>query len=337
MDIEKAFDKLYPVEDKINGTPKDLIAGELDDRGYWSQGRDFVECHNYFYLYACPMCGTEYLVPVKCGFRFCNNCGDVKLNRYSNRLSALFEEKTRLIKSNPVYKDFRVRRLEMGLPPVDQFNVEVFKDLRYYFNVFRDEYLNEQCGDFGGGVYGLEVKFSRKGDVYTRCNGESYVIPETGFNFHVHAVVVSKYLPNKPNGPVLSWMWQKATGGRAKRAWVDEAKSWRHGLFETLKYCFKPPTLREPEYYVDFYEDTKKLRLYASFGSFHGVKLPEKEKGRYGCRFDGAVLEKDSLSIIRNEAIEKEASRVIPKHFLDAYMGGSKGVLRPVVVRGDAS
>ena len=44
----------------------------------------------------------------------------------------------------------------------------------------------------------MEVKFSRPGDVYVRSSGESYVIEhEPGFNYHIHAVVLSRFLDNK--------------------------------------------------------------------------------------------------------------------------------------------
>jgi hypothetical protein len=337
VDIEKAFDAAYPVEDDIYGVSKHLISQELEDRGYWHEARKFLDCHRYFFVYACPTCATEYLIPLNCRFRFCNACGEVEINKLAFKYARVFSEKIEHIKTDPAYKYFSVKRLEMGLPPIEWLGIERFDDLREYFKKLRKIYLDKRFGDFGGGVYGLEVKFSRKGDIYQRCNGEMYVIPKTGFNFHLHAIVVSDYLPNKNPKPIFSWMWKKATGGLAKRAYVDEAKSWRNGFFETVKYVFKAPTLRTPENYVDFYEDTKRLHLHASFGSFHGVKLPKREKGRYGCRFDGAVLEKDSLSITRNEAIEKESNRIIPRQYLDAYTGGSKGVLRPVVLRGGAS
>jgi len=220
----------------------------------------------------------------------------------------------------------------MGLPPIDWFNVGLFDDLRGCWNSLRKVYLNDKLGEFGG-VYGLEVKFSRKGEIYTRCNGESYVIPETGFNFHIHAVVLSEFLPQK----VLSKLWSGATGGRAKYVYVDEARFWRNGLFETVKYGFKPPTLRKPEFYVDFYEETKHLRLYAPFGCFQGVKMPSGEgKGRYSCRFDGAVLVKDDAPIHRGEVVDLEFYRVHANRFIDAYFDGPKGVLTPDIIRGNA-
>ena len=331
--VEEVFEKTYPTEANVYDVPKDLIADKLEERGYWHEACRFVDCHNVFFVYTCSCCGFQYPMPLKCNFRFCNNCGDVRFNIYASRLSSVFESKLAEKKNDPQLRGFRFRRLEMGLPPVDWFNVEVFNELRGYFNKFRKGYLNERMGDFGCGLYGLEVKYSRPGDWYQRANGEIYVIEQEGFNFHLHAIVLSKFLDNK-RGYQVSKAWEKATGGKAKIAYVDEARSWRNGLFETLKYCFKPPTLRKPEYYVDFYEETKGMRLYNTFGSLRGVKLPGKKKGRYGCRFDGSALEKDDLSITRDDALEIIKSRVIPKTSLDAYRR-IQGIVKPVVLRGD--
>jgi hypothetical protein len=321
ISTESLFEETFPFEDNIYGVSRWSIADELRYKGYLDIADRFESCHKVFFLYECPKCGFPYPLPLRCDTRFCDRCGTAKYNRYSNRLSGVFEEALLEVLKNPkLAKQYAFRRLEMGLPRTLEFGREWFDDLRECFKAFRKNYLDEKCGDVGGGFYGLEVKYANPGDVYVNSRGESYVVKEAGFNFHVHAIVLSKFIPQK----VLSIQWAKATGYRACYAWVDLAKSWRAGLFETLKYQFKPPTLKKAEYYADLYEETKGMRLYSKFGVFQGYKMEDRKKVRMGCHFDGETLYRDEHSVTRAEAKEIYLNRAVPKGFLDSYVESDK-------------
>jgi hypothetical protein len=155
-------------------------------------------------------------------------------------------------------------------------------------------------GEHGGSVEAIESKFRNKGDLYWEKGKRlPYVIKEDSWNIHMHILLFGKYVPQAE----LEKLWNKITRKLFMEThayylkdvfyvYIDEADDANNGLFETLKYMYKPPTLKTAENYALYYDMTKGLILTTNRGSFRGASLSMKRGGRKPyCGVCGSELE----------------------------------------------
>ena len=336
LNIDEAFTNAYPEQhDLIYNVSRESIASEIETRGFYRDADRFMDCHNEFFVLSCPDCGFQYPLPLRCESRLCPTCGKKRLNNMINRFMSFLPS----LENLPDTKGHRLRRFEMGLPriSVDDYSPTVYEYIRGCFNRmwrFKD-FRSKFDKDIGGLCYAIETKFSRKGDVYFRENGDFKVIKSDGFNVHIHGFAFSKFI-NQKYAKELSRLWSKATDGRAKYAYIDLSRKHASAVGESLKYMFKPPVLGSAYNYGLYHEYTKSLRLFATKGSFRSVSLskkPVKKRVHMGCFFDGTRLNSLDSNLGRDEALDIVLNRRVPSRFLDSYMSSSgNGLIVPVVI-----
>ena len=335
--LSSQFDDVFPEQhDLIYNVSRESIASEIESRGFFGDASVFMGCHSDFFVLYCPDCGFQYPVPVRCNFRLCPTCGGKRLNDMINRFVSFLPS----LEGLPGSKGHRLRRFVMGLPriSVDDYSPDVYDDIRGCFNRlwrFKD-FRSKFAPDVGGLCYAIETKFSKQGNIYFRQNGDFYVVPEDGFNVHIHGFAFSKFI-NQKYSRELSRLWSRATDGRANNVYIDLSRKHASAIGESLKYMFKPPVLGSAFNYGLYHEYTKGVRLFATKGSFRGVSLSKKpltkDKVRLSCHFDGTHLSGIGSAIGRDEALNIVLNRKVPSRFLDSYMkSSSKGLIVPVVV-----
>ena len=185
--LTSQFNDVYPEQhDLIYNVSRESIASEIETRGFFRDANRFRDCHTEFFVMYCPDCGFQYPVPFRCEFRLCPTCGKKRLNDMINRFMSFLPS----LENLPDTKDYRLRRFEMGLPriSVEDYSPDVYEDIRSCFNrLWRfNDVRSKFAPDVGGLCYAIETKFSKKGEIYFRQNGEHYVIPNDGFLIHIH-------------------------------------------------------------------------------------------------------------------------------------------------------
>ena len=334
--LTSQFDDVYPEQhDLIYTISRESIASEFESRGLYTDAKSFMDCHTEFFVLYCPDCGFHYPVPLRCDFRLCPTCGRKRLNDMVNRFSEFLPS----LENTEGSKGYRIRRFELGFPKVssDDYSPEIYGKIRGCFNRmwnfqgFRSKFKK----DVGGLCYAIETKYSKRGDMYFRRNGECYVIPEDGFNIHIHGFAFCGYIQQRHNHE-FSNLWSKATDGRADYAYIDLCRSIGGAVGETLKYMFKPPVLGSAFNYGRYHEYTKAIRLFGSKGSFRKISLakkkPVKDKVHFGCFFDGSRLTSMDSNVGRDEALDIVLNRRVPSRFIDSYLKSSgNGLIVPVV------
>ena len=335
LNIDEAFTTAYPEqEDIILGVDRLDIVHELEDRGFYKDADSYLDCHNFFYLMSCPDCGFSYPLPIRCHNRLCPTCGKHRINQVINR----FQDFIPKLMENPEAKNHKLRRFEVGFPriPADEYSSDVYHEIRRCFNRMWNlkDFRSKFTPGIGGLGYAIETKFSKKGDLYFRKNGQFYIVPEDGFNIHIHGFAFCDYIDQK-NRHEFSNLWSRATDGRATYGYIDLARRLGGAIGETIKYMFKPPSLHTPSNYGDYYENTRGIRLFATKGSFRKVSISKKnnkeDRGHYGCFFDKSRLQMDRSTISRSKAQKIAVSQKTPMRFLDRFFQNDR-LIQPVII-----
>ena len=309
------FESIFPEQTPdIYGVDRSFVVDALrnEDLSNWAGWLN--SCRLKFYNRSCPHCGNVYPAQFKCKLRICPDCGNGVLGVNMVELVPKIEE---IIKDAP--KGYRLRRMEMGLRPFRELEKKGIDELRDSWNrLRRSKLFSKACnGGIGGGLYSIESKFRFAGDSYVRSkdSSDSKRIDYDGWNIHIHALVFSKFIRQSH----LSKAWFNATRGNAFIVHIDEADTAGKGLYEAVKYCFKPMSLKTPENYAKFLKVWKGKPRYHTFGSFRGLGR-DKRKGKYVCPLDGKELLLESMSD-RYEAEEHFNSFEVPKNRLGIYSG----------------
>jgi hypothetical protein len=274
---------LKPIKQKdFPNTTRREVCRELIHRGFVNQADAMETCGQYFKYISCPGCGARYAFPLRCKMKLCPNCGESQIYILKQRFKPVFNELEELM------GDYRFRRIGLSIRPVDydHYSAYPYKLMgQATTNLFRSKLVKDAFGEHGGGIWAIETKQRRKGQTYRkRKTGEiSDPTPRDSFYIHVHGMIFSKYISKGK----LSHTWRgvtkrlhKKTGSSLLKGLykvdIDEAEVVYNGLFETVKYVTKPPSMKSAEDYAKYYETTKNMRLLRTLGSFRGPRLGVK-------------------------------------------------------------
>ena len=309
MDIEK----LFPRQSRdVYGVPRDEISIALDTYGMYRQAEWFSNCHEVFNVRYCPVCHNPYVTQFKCRLRICPDCGGSQLHQYiehtKQKIEALLEKAPR---------GYRLRRVVLTLPPRDDLTVQAINDIRTCFNSLRRSKLFKEKVNhgYGGGLYSIETKFRKAGDVYIneKHPNRIKVVESDSWNVHMHLLILSKYIKQKD----LAKAWFKASKGRSYIVFIDEADTSGQGIYEAVKYCFKPHNLKTAENYAKYMLVWKGRRRWQTFGSFRNVRV-EKRKGVWLCPFHREKLSPGE-EVYREDVHDVIAGFKIPRDSILAY------------------
>lgn len=244
---------------------KEMYKSDYSNTSY----RKFGKCRQSYYVSQCGKCGKIDLSGSRCESKICPECGQKKMNK----LIAQNIDFLNLLPTNPRGKK-RATLLTLTIKnvPDSEYGRDSYNKLADCWREFKEH--PQIKPKLRGGLYAIETK--RPPEDYVYRSGVK-VAPGRSWNLHIHALVDADYL----HWRVVRGIWKKITGHshnvdlRAVRASVP-------ALCECLKYAVKPPNLGDAKSYLRYLRVTKNLRLYNTFGTFHGhFQLSKKIHDKY--------------------------------------------------------
>jgi hypothetical protein len=193
-----------------------------------------MEQHNFLRIF-CGECGTSVDVPVYCGDRFCPTCSKPRSARIYDRINFL-------IKNTKLGPHERYRFLTLTVESQPDLKKMIKFVLKSFRRLRQRAYWRNQVS---GGCFVIEVKYGKY-----------------GWHVHLHAIVVSKYMPQK----ILLAHWRKIAG-RAGVHIMGIKSSAVIGYIS--KYMTKPSVL--PEKLPEVNAAMKGLRLFSPFGTWYNM------------------------------------------------------------------
>lgn len=281
---------------------KRRYALQFRDNGHGDVADQLDECEEVEVLVGCRECGKAWYVIQRCRLRVCPLCS----YRESLKRSHFLLEITKRMKFP------KLITLTTGLCRGNPKSG--IERLRGYFNTLRKHKLFKTVK---GGAYQIELKWK----------------PE-GWHIHIHVICDAPYIPYQ-----LLWKaWGNIIGISIPQTDIRAAKSEQQRIY-TTKYAAKAADFFQNEMVVvDWYEATKGVRLFATFGTFYNAKLEDLDPdGKFNkpiavcphCKSEGTIfLARDGpylfgwddwRPIERAMVGDRSYSRVIPeaKAFVD--------------------
>jgi hypothetical protein len=237
---------------------KHLFAQAFDTRGYPLIAESLRECSETETLVACSNCGTSWWEETHCQLRVCPLCSwKVARERaaYVTKMTHHMQHPKMITLTMPNWKT----NPKAGVTTI-----------RAAFNKLRRSVVFKEVK---GGAYQIEVKRGSE-----------------GWHIHIHALVDAPYLPYQ-----LLWsVWRAVTQIPCPQVDVRSAPTDRARQY-LCKYATKTVGFDAgPDAIVDWYEATKGLRLWTTFGCWYNKPLDELDhdtpvtKPAYPCPHCGA-------------------------------------------------
>ena len=235
------------------------FAKAFEDAGYPDLAQKLHDCETTNALVCCSNCGKHWYVLNRCRQRVCVMCSFRVAQERKEFLCYM-------TKNMPHPKLITLTQRAWKGPPK-----EGIKRIRLAFNKLRRTKLFQTVR---GGAYIIEV------------------IPKPGYwHIHMHILVDAPFIPYRR----LFSEWKKILGEKAPQVDVRAASD-KHAREYIAKDASKNIVYYvKPEMVVAWYEATKGLRLFATFGTWFNVKIAEQlefdawEKVKPVCPFCGSA------------------------------------------------
>jgi len=234
------------------------FAHEFEKAGYTDLAQKLHDCETTNALVCCSNCGKHWYVLNRCRQRVCVLCSFRVAQERKEYLSMMTKDM-----QHP--KLITLTQRAWKSPPKDGI-----KRIRTAFNKLRRTKLFKAVR---GGAYIIEV------------------IPKPGYwHIHMHILLDSPYLAYQR----LFSEWKKILGEKAPQVDIRSASDKRAREYLAKDASKNIVYYVKPEMVVAWYEATKGLRLFATFGTWYHVKIAEQlelsawEKVKPVCPFCGA-------------------------------------------------
>lgn len=218
---------------------KRRYAAILKAADHYDAGDSMQKCQEHEVLACCSNCKSHWYVMHTCRQRLCPLCSWQTTKR-----------RTHFIKQLTKHMKFP-KMLTLTMPTWTEDPRDGIDALRAGWNKLR---RNPLLSDVQGGCYTIELK--RK---------------PNGWHIHMHAILDAPFLPWRP----LVAAWGKAIGVYQPTVDIRAADS-----DKAKEYCAKYATKAmdykgEALHLLEWYEATKGLRLFATFGTFYNATIDD--------------------------------------------------------------
>lgn len=218
---------------------KRQYADAFDARDYPDIARNLRACEETDSLVGCQHCGASWWVTTRCRSRVCPLCSFHESKKRAKYLLAMTSH--------------------MAHPKLVTLTMELWEGdpregIRYLRKHVTQMRRSELFKPVVGGAYQIELKQK-----------------ENGWHIHIHLLLDAPYIPYQK----LFSKWKELTEQKYVSIDIRSAKTPEARAY-VVKYPSKSAAFdTHPEAIVDWYEATKGLRLFATFGKWFNAKLNE--------------------------------------------------------------
>ncbi len=224
---------------RVHFLRKRRYAEAFEAQGYDHIGSQLHDCQETEVLACCTTCGKSWYIINRCRLRVCPLCSYTLSMKRAKHLLAM----TRKMK----FPKF----ITLTLPYTSTDARADIPKIRHAFNKLR---RTELFNPVKGGAYQIELK------------------PKpTGWHVHLHMLIDAPYLPYQK----LFSAWCAILDVKYCKTDIRAAKTVKQQTYVT-KYAAKSADFKgDPTVVVKWYEATKGLRLFATFGEWYNKKLED--------------------------------------------------------------
>jgi Replication protein len=229
---------------------KGRLIALLRQAGLAARAARVARCCAEFWALRCPHRHLARAIPTeRCQYRLCPKCARWRRARAVARVWPAIQQ---LLQQFP---DDRWVLITLTVVSTHEPLKRIVLRLRGHFARLRRSALWRRC--IRGGVYSIETTYH----------------PTTGWHVHLHVLAARQAWCDQKE---LAAAWQRASRGEGQVVDIrDRDQDVRSGRCASLKYLFKPPTLRGwgPEQVAEF-DALARLKLGECFGALRGLSGP---------------------------------------------------------------